>query len=267
MRVLVVGLGRMGRFHVRRLPDAYTRLHPSPEARDELLVGTVETAGHGHYRGLSDALEMRWDAAIVAVPISELADVALELVYAGVPTLVEKPGAQTADEAAEIARVAAEAGVMVGVGWIERFNRAAVALHEALPLVGAVERIESLRIGPTGGADATIDLAVHSLDLASASGLRDVPHECLARYEPHRKERRFIVHGADASLEADLRREELYLWSGGEQTRITLAPSSMDSLTRELRMFLGAVEAGEQFPATMAAAVDVIRAAHELVSA
>lgn len=267
MRVLVVGLGKMGRFHVRRLPDAYLRLHPTPGADDDLLVEAVDIAGHGHYDTLEDALGMRWDAAIAAVPIDELAPVALQLIDAGVPTLLEKPGAETADEAIDIARAAGSAGVMVGVGWIERYNRAAIALHEALPRIGAVESIESLRIGPTGGAHASIDLAVHSLDLAAAAGLKDVPHVCVARYEPHRKERRFIVHGTDASIEADLRREELYLWSGGEQSVLEMKPSSMDALTRELAVFLGSVETGTPFPATIAGAVDVIRAANEMALA
>jgi hypothetical protein len=154
--------------------------------------------------------------------------------------------------------------VHVGVGWIERHNRAALMLSKTLSLVGAVERVESLRIGPTGGQPAAIDLAVHSIDLALAAGLGDVPHDCVARYEPHRKERRFIVHGADASLEADLRREELYLWSGGEQTRLALEPSDTDALTRELTMVLSAVERGAPFEAPIAGAARVIRAAHEL---
>lgn len=267
MRVLVVGLGKMGRFHVRRLPDAYLRLHPSPEAVGELLVGAVDTAGHGHYPSLDDALRLQWDAAIAAVPIPDLAGVALRLIEAGIPTLLEKPGAETADEALDVARAASKAGVLVGVGWIERYNRAAAALLEALPRIGAVERIESLRVGPTGGQPANIDLAVHDLDLAAAVGLKDVPHACVARYEQHRKERRFIVHGTDASLEADLRREELYLWSGGEQSMLELAPSSADPLTRELALFLGAVEKGEPFGATIAGAVDVIRVANEMAFA
>jgi predicted dehydrogenase len=266
MRVLVVGLGRMGSFHARRLPDAVAWLESRPGLTTgrTMLVGAVDTAGHGHYGTLEEALRSDWDAAVVATPIPALAETTAELVAAGIPTLVEKPGALTELEALEVNSAAAAAGVLVSVGWIERCNPVAAALALQLPSIGHVERIESVRTGPTGGMSAAIDLAVHDLDLALALGLGDVEHDATARHEPHRKERRFTVHGSDGVLSADLRTQQLSLWHGGDETPVEIS-GGIDPLTLELATFIRAVEANaDSTNASLAGAARVIRTAYEL---
>jgi predicted dehydrogenase len=278
MRVLVVGLGKMGSFHTRRLPDAVAWLESSPRSATgrTMFVGTVDPALHGHYATLEDALKLHWDAAIVATPIPSLADTTLELVAAGIPTLVEKPGALTELEALEVDSAAAAAGVLVSVGWIERHNLATIGLQARLPLVGQVQRIESIRTGPTGGMDPAIDLAVHDLDLARSLGLTDVEHTAIAKYDEHVKERRFTVHGSDATLTADLRLGKLSLWHRGVESdpfpeiasgiQMIGGATITDPLTLELARFIQTIEAAGEPEAPMSGAAQVIRAAYELVA-
>lgn len=276
MRVLVVGLGKMGSFHAQRLPDAVAWLESSPRSATgrTMFVGTVDPARHGHYADLDDALKMQWDAAIVATPIPSLADTTLELVAAGIPTLVEKPGALTEAEALNVAEAASRAGVPVSVGWIERHNLATIGLRGRLALVGSVERIESLRTGPTGGMDPVIDLAVHDLDLACSLGLTDIEHTAIARHDEHIKERRFTVHGTDGALTADLRAGKLSLWHRGVESdpfpeiangiQLIGGATITDALTLELASFIQAVEGDHDPEASMSDAARVIRAAYEL---
>lgn len=276
MRVLVVGLGRMGSFHAQRLPDAVEWLESSPRSATgrTMFVGTVDPARHGHYASLDDALKLQWDAAIVATPIPSLAETTLELVAAGIPTLVEKPGALTEEEALTVAAAAGNAGVIVSVGWIERYNLAAIGLRGRLPLVGQVARIESIRMGPTGGMDPAIDLAVHDLDLARSFGLADAEHTAIAKYDEHIKERRFTVHGSDGALTADLRVGKLTLWHAGVDSdpfpelangcQLMGGATVTDALTLELARFIQTIEAGGEPEAPMTDAAQVIRAAYEL---
>jgi len=129
-RVVVVGAGRWGQVHLLRWAQLLGRPvdlvidpHPSPEvgvSDRPSLASCVE----GELLGV---------IAIVAVPISSLATVSLQLLEAGVKAiLIEKPGACTPSELATIQTRAREVGVKVAVGYIERFNIASGPLICAL---------------------------------------------------------------------------------------------------------------------------------------
>lgn len=172
LRVSVIGAGLMGRFHARVVAE-----HPETE-----LVHVVDSAPEAGrvawdrrarwLRGvdelLADALP---DAAIVSVPTSEHATVALPLLEAGVAVLVEKPVAATIDEARALIDGARSAGVPIAVGHVERFNPAVRALDDRLRegALGRVFQIHARRLSPfprrIGDTGVAHDLATHDLDV------------------------------------------------------------------------------------------------------
>ena len=100
------------------------------------------------------------DAAIVAVPASAHAEVAIPLLERGVPCLVEKPLASTGRDAALLARYRA-----CSVNHQERFNPAVLALpDDTRP---RYIRVERLAAPSARGVDVDVvhDLMIHDLDL------------------------------------------------------------------------------------------------------
>src|SRR5206468_8700144 len=110
------------------------------------------------------------DAAIVAVPTCHHARVALDLIDAGIPVLVEKPVATTTAEAREMVDRAARRGSMLAIGHIERFNPAVVELRRQIKAgaLGRIFQVKARRTGPFAArirdAGVVIDLAIHDLD-------------------------------------------------------------------------------------------------------
>jgi len=177
LRVGVVGVGMMGQHHAR----VYSEL--AKEGKVE-LVGVADTnfervkeiarkfgtMPYGDYRELA---KENLDAVSVAVPTSFHRDVALEFINAGTSVLVEKPIADTIENARTIIEAAEKAGVTLMVGHIERFNPAVLRLKRELDtgLLGKVVTITAKRVGPMASrirdVGIIIDLGVHDIDIIS----------------------------------------------------------------------------------------------------
>lgn len=166
MRVAVVGVGHLGKHHARILASL----------PGVTLVGVVDTDA-GRAAQVADAngttvipdardLVGRVDAAVVSVPTSSHAAVALPLLEAGIGALVEKPLSGTVEEADQLVAAAARAGVVLAVGHSERFNPAIAA---ARPYIRDPRFIEVHRLGTMPGRsldiDVVFDLMIHDLDL------------------------------------------------------------------------------------------------------
>ncbi len=244
MRVLVVGLGKMGRLHAAAL------------GRSGSTTGTVDVAGHADFESITDALEHDWDAAVIATPIGTLWGAAMLTLDARIPTLVEKPGSATAEQARAIAEFSEERETMLTVGWIERYNPAVTAVRSALGELGDPVVVESRRFGPTRGVNPTIDLAVHDIDLANFLEI-SAPHHIAAEDLPHRKERSLIVNCAYGAVEADLRRHTVHVWRNGDEHELPVMPR--DALQDEQAAFLVAAAAGRPAPCPMSTSVSVLR--------
>lgn len=171
LRIGVVGLGMMGRNHVR--------VAAGLEGLD--LVGLADPIGDRFgvagstpvYETPEQLIEVGIDMAIVAAPTGDHERLGLLLADAGVHTLIEKPLAVTT-EAAIALRDAFEAKGLVGcVGHIERYNPALQQLKKRLGegQAGNVFQIATRRIGPFPARIQDVgvvkDLATHDLDLTA----------------------------------------------------------------------------------------------------
>lgn len=122
------------------------------------------------YEGLGEALaNEELDFACVAVPVDQLAPTAREVLRADVNVLVEKPTASSEEEAMDLIAEAANRGLALGVGHVERFNPAIVALKGKLEQVGRIYQMHARRLSPFPLRESmhgvSVDLATHDIDV------------------------------------------------------------------------------------------------------
>jgi predicted dehydrogenase len=174
LSALIVGLGVMGSYHLRILSSfpgvqVAAVVERDDARRTELLRAHPGTVG---YRDLEDALAARsFDFACLAVPVGELPRCAAAVVTAGVHAFVEKPMARDEELAHELVTIASDREVLLGVGFVERFNPAVMALKAKLDagMIGGIVQMHARRLSPFpnrgGMAGVALDLATHDIDL------------------------------------------------------------------------------------------------------
>ncbi|GAB4140238.1 Gfo/Idh/MocA family protein [Thermopirellula anaerolimosa] len=165
LRVIVVGGGRLGRFHAAKLAaradvSLVGIVEPSAERREELnREGFPVFADPGE-------LPIAVHAAVVAAPTTLHGPIVLSLLAEGVDVLVEKPIASSTAEARQMVALAKAAGRILQVGHIERFNPAFTVAQQS---VNSPWLIEAVRCGPFTGRSldvgVVLDLMIHDLDL------------------------------------------------------------------------------------------------------
>ncbi|MGH7194891.1 MAG: Gfo/Idh/MocA family protein, partial [Candidatus Saccharimonadales bacterium] len=124
MRAAVVGVGHLGRIHARILAAM-----PGVKlvgVADPIDANRREAAAAHQTRSFADHRELigQIDAAVIATPTRFHAQVAREMLAAGIHLLVEKPLAVSSVEAAEMVEAARRRGLVLQVGHVERFNPA-----------------------------------------------------------------------------------------------------------------------------------------------
>jgi myo-inositol 2-dehydrogenase/D-chiro-inositol 1-dehydrogenase len=133
VRIGLIGAGRMGRAHLRALADAdgvetAAVVDPVDEVREELAAQGLRT-----FRQVEEVLEAGGlDAAIVAAPTDLHLELVATLAGAGLPVLCEKPCGLRSEATAEAVRLAADAGILLQIGYWRRFVPALVALRERI---------------------------------------------------------------------------------------------------------------------------------------
>ena len=168
LRIGIAGAGHFGRFHaLKAAAGPRVVLAGVHDADPERARAVGEEAGAPALE--FDALLEASDAIIVAAPADAHHALAATALGAGKHVLVEKPIAATLAQADALAVLAAEHGLVLMVGHLERFSAAyeAVASRVARPLY-----IEAVRIAPfkPRGTDVSVilDLMIHDLDLVLA---------------------------------------------------------------------------------------------------
>jgi predicted dehydrogenase len=171
LRAGVVGLGTMGRHHVRVL-NSLDGVH---------LVGVADpagrlppgTAGAVVVPDLGELLRLGIDMCIVSVPTDDHCAVGVELAEAGVHTLIEKPLAADVASGRYLVDAFGQAGVVACAGHVERYNPALLELRRRLAggEAGAVFQVATRRQGPfpdrVRDVGAVKDLATHDLDITT----------------------------------------------------------------------------------------------------
>ncbi len=174
-RVGVIGVGSLGFHHARILtsivgPESVL-VHDIDAERGRSVAEQLGV----HYRADLLDLVREVDAAVIAVPTSDHAEVALAALDNGVHVLIEKPLAPSLEEADRVLDVAKKKGLLVATGHVERFN---AALRACEPYLDEPRFIESHRLAPFSprGLDVAVvlDLMIHDIDLVLGLAQRPV---------------------------------------------------------------------------------------------
>ena len=281
IRAGVVGVGMMGIHH--------TRIYNAMD--DVNLVGVcdidrergMEVASKyntKYFSDYEDLLKEGPEALSIAVPTSlhrELSEAALEH---GMHLLVEKPLADTIENAWAIIEKCKQKNRVLMVGHIERFNPVAQSLKNLLALgsLGNIELISTLRVAPypkrITDAGIILDVSCHDIDLISyLTGLKAAKVEAFAKQEFHTyedeavinlwyndgsraivetswhypyKNRRIYVRLEKGAILANLIRQELVVYNGNDAVKVHV--DSAEPLAREIRTFIDVASNGEPSP-------------------
>lgn len=171
LRAGLIGLGMMGRHHARVLGslDGVELVAIADPGGDKF------GAAHGRHlvTSVTELIEQGIDYCVVAVPTGLHEEVALELADAGVHTIIEKPLAHDTASSERIVAAFEKAGLVGGVGHIERYN---AALQQARSRIengdlGDIYQVATRRQGPFPGRIADVgvvkDLGTHDIDLTA----------------------------------------------------------------------------------------------------
>ncbi|MCF6155235.1 MAG: Gfo/Idh/MocA family oxidoreductase [Candidatus Brocadia sp.] len=166
LKVAVVGVGHLGKEHAR----VYTEL-PGVE-----LVGVVDiqrkqaekiarqynTQCFSNHKEIIDKVA----AVSIAVPTKSHYVIAKEFLKQGIHVMIEKPMTGTVSEARELINISKANGLVLQVGYIERFNPAIAAIKK---LSINPRFIECHRLSPftfrSADIGVVLDLMIHDLDI------------------------------------------------------------------------------------------------------
>ena len=174
LRVGVIGVGAMGKNHTRLYSELHgVELVGVADVNETLAISVAQSYGCKAFAGYNDLLDENLDALSIAVPTTLHKKIALDATKKEINVLVEKPIADTIENADEIIKAAREKGVKLMVGHVERFNPAIIKLKELIDsgLLGNVVSISAKRVGLYNprikDVGIIIDLGTHNIDIMS----------------------------------------------------------------------------------------------------
>ncbi|AKB23603.1 Myo-inositol 2-dehydrogenase [Methanosarcina sp. MTP4] len=174
IRVGVIGTGAMGQNHVRIYSEMegveLAGISDVDFERVDAMAAQFDTKPFTDYKEMfAEGL----DAVSVVVPTKLHKQVVLDALEAGLHVLVEKPIADSIENADLMIEAAEKAGKILMVGHIERFNPAVIKLKEIMEsgVLGKVVSISTRRVGPYNprirDVGVILDIGVHDIDIIS----------------------------------------------------------------------------------------------------
>jgi predicted dehydrogenase len=200
LKIGVFGVGHLGKFHLnnwKEIPGV--ELVGFFDPNDQQAQEVEQKYGLQRFTDI-DSLINASDAVDIVAPTDHHFQLCQQAIRAGKHVFVEKPLAETLEEARELVKLAQESGIKCQVGHVERFNPAFVAVKDLglQPLFIEVHRLA--QFNPRGTEVSVIlDLMIHDIDIIlslvksdvrsiSASGvavLTETPDIANARIEFH----------------------------------------------------------------------------------
>ncbi|MBS2019633.1 MAG: Gfo/Idh/MocA family oxidoreductase [Deltaproteobacteria bacterium] len=171
IRIVLVGLGRMGRNHLRVIRETggfeLAGVIEATAARPQDLDPKVPFV-----RSLDELPADSYEAVVIATPTATHHAIALDVIARGKHLLVEKPLASSFEQGQEVLAAANAKGIKLVVGHVERFNPAVRKLREVIKAgtLGTPIHFSFTRVGGypetvLSGNNVILDLAVHDIDV------------------------------------------------------------------------------------------------------
>jgi len=170
IKTAVIGAGMMGLNHIKILSEISNLVGVSDNFEDNLQRASKYT--NNLYKDYKEMIEKEKPQMVsIVVPTKLHTQIALDLLEQNINILIEKPIADTIENANKIIQKAKEKNVKVMIGHIERFNPAIQELKKEIEngKLGKPFKVNVQRVGPFPNrirdVGVVIDLAVHDLDI------------------------------------------------------------------------------------------------------
>lgn len=166
LKVGVFGTGHLGKFHLNNWKEIEgAEMAGFYDPNDETAAEVSKSYNLKRFDTV-DALLDACDAVDIIAPTSFHFDLCKSAIKKGKHVFVEKPLANTMEEARELVKLAKEANIKVQVGHVERFNPAFLALKDNVldPMFIEVHRLA--QFNPRGtDVSVILDLMIHDIDI------------------------------------------------------------------------------------------------------
>jgi predicted dehydrogenase len=166
IKIGVLGTGHLGKIHlklIREIPDF--ELVGFFDPNDENASQAEREFGVKRFTDL-DALMDSVDAVDIVTNTLSHFDCAVKAIKKSRHIFVEKPLANTLDEAREMIKLAEEARIKGQVGHVERFNPAFLAIKPFLQKPMFIETHRLAQFNPRGtDVPVVLDLMIHDIDI------------------------------------------------------------------------------------------------------
>ncbi len=171
IRVGVIGVGNMGRNHVR-VYSKIANLVAVSDIDEELGKEIAKKFNLNFYKNYKQMIEQeKLEAVSVVAPTFLHKSIVLYCLSKSLPTLVEKPIAINILQAKEIMECAKKYATLLMVGHVERFNPVIIKLKKIIDegRLGKIISLVAIRVGinpPNPAAsDVALDLGIHDVDV------------------------------------------------------------------------------------------------------
>ena len=284
MRVGVIGVGKMGRNHVR----VYSELRGIDTVHifdtDNSKMRELESEVVVPEQSMASLLS-KVDVVSICVPTELHWSVTNAAIEHGVSALVEKPFTAHTKEALDLLTLLDSANVRIGVGHIERFNPIIAEIQKLIqdPLYVEFKRHNPASARSNNGSIVE-DLMIHDLDIVRnvlfpereydmySMGTSDL---CTATFrfngtvvslsasrKASKKVRSILIEEEERTIEGDFMTQEVYIYRKPGKYSITagqyrqenliekLMVNKVEPLREELKAFLDSVRKHIPFPVT-----------------
>lgn len=178
LKVGVFGVGHLGKFHLNNWKEIDgVKLVGFFDPSEQNASEVKEQYGLKRFKN-EDKLIDTCDAIDIVAPTTEHFQICKKAILKSKHVFVEKPLANTMEEAREIVKLAKEANIKLQVGHVERFNPAFLAAteHPLNPMFVEVHRLS--QFNPRGtDVSVILDLMIHDIDIILSlvkSGVKNV---------------------------------------------------------------------------------------------
>ena len=166
LKVGIFGVGHLGRFHLNNWKEIEgIELVGFYDPNNENAAVITKEYHLKRFTNIQKLLEL-CDAVDIVAPTTQHYELCKAAILKSKHVFVEKPLANTMDEARELLKLAKEANIKFQVGHVERFNPAFLALNntDISPMFIEVHRLA--QFNPRGtDVSVILDLMIHDLDI------------------------------------------------------------------------------------------------------